>query len=119
MEFLTKESFSLGPTEPITKIDNLCYREYNHGMNVSLTPDLEKFVHDRLKSGLYGSASEVIREGLRLLADQEKLKQERITAFKREVARGLASARDGKLVDGEKAVAEILEGLNKRRKKTP
>jgi antitoxin ParD1/3/4 len=34
-------------------------------MNVSLTPELEQFVHSRVASGLYQTASEVVREGLR------------------------------------------------------
>ena len=41
-------------------------------MNVSLTPELERFVQEKLSSGLYRSASEVVREGLRLLYEQEK-----------------------------------------------
>ncbi|HEY7054975.1 MAG TPA: type II toxin-antitoxin system ParD family antitoxin [Vicinamibacterales bacterium] len=36
-------------------------------MNVSLTPELEKFVTDKVRSGLYQTASEVVREALRLL----------------------------------------------------
>ena len=35
-------------------------------MNVSLTPELERKVDDRVRSGMYGSASEVVREALRL-----------------------------------------------------
>lgn len=42
-------------------------------MNVSLTPELEKFVNDKVKSGMYYSASEVIREGLRLLKERDEL----------------------------------------------
>lgn len=34
-------------------------------MNVSLTPVMEKFVHDQVKSGLYSNASEVVRVALR------------------------------------------------------
>ncbi len=41
-------------------------------MNISLTPQLEKLVNDRVKSGLYTSASEVIREALRLLDSRDK-----------------------------------------------
>src|SRR5260370_3645930 len=35
-------------------------------MNVSLTPELEKYVRRRVASGLYNNASELIREALRL-----------------------------------------------------
>lgn len=41
-------------------------------MNVSLTPELERWVREKVDSGLYGSASEVVREALRLLALQEQ-----------------------------------------------
>jgi putative addiction module CopG family antidote len=39
-------------------------------MNVSLTPKLEEFVRERIASGLYNNASEVVREALRLLVDK-------------------------------------------------
>jgi antitoxin ParD1/3/4 len=38
-------------------------------MTVSLTPELEKFVSAKVGSGRYNSASEVVREALRLLGD--------------------------------------------------
>jgi putative addiction module CopG family antidote len=36
-------------------------------MNVSLTPELEELVNEKVRSGLYQTASEVVREALRLL----------------------------------------------------
>ena len=42
-------------------------------MNVSLTPELEQYVNGKVQSGMYHSASEVIREGLRLLKEREEL----------------------------------------------
>ena len=46
-------------------------------MNVSLTPQLEKIVRDKVESGLYSSASEVVREALRLMdrCEQEQLSE--------------------------------------------
>lgn len=41
-------------------------------MNVSLTPDLERFVREKVDSGLYNSASEVVREALRLLIARDR-----------------------------------------------
>ena len=40
-------------------------------MNVSLTSELERFVEERVKSGSFASSSEVVRAGLRLLAERE------------------------------------------------
>ena len=45
-------------------------------MNVSLTPELEQYVQEKVSSGMYYSASEVIREGLRLLKEKEQLQRE-------------------------------------------
>lgn len=47
-------------------------------MNVSLTPELEKFVQEKVKSGRYLSASEVIREALRLMQDRDKIQELRL-----------------------------------------
>lgn len=44
-------------------------------MNVSLTKELENFVSELVASGMYYSASEVVRDGLRLLKEQEELKK--------------------------------------------
>jgi len=40
-------------------------------MNVSLTPELERFVNERVERGLYPTPSEVVREALRLLKDRD------------------------------------------------
>lgn len=41
-------------------------------MNVSLTPELERLVNDKVESGLYQTASEVVREALRLLKERDQ-----------------------------------------------
>ena len=41
-------------------------------MNVSLTPQLEQMVRDKVESGRYNNASEVVREALRIMADHEE-----------------------------------------------
>ena len=40
-------------------------------MNVSLTPELEALVNEKVRSGLYQTASEVVREALRLLKKRD------------------------------------------------
>ena len=76
-------------------------------MNVSLTPELEKFVNDKVASGMYYSASEVIREGLRLLQEREMLKKIRIEELRKEIAVGIKQAERGQFVDGEEVFGKI------------
>jgi antitoxin ParD1/3/4 len=61
------------------------------GMNVNLTPQLEALVRSKVTSGLYTSASEVVREALRLLEEQDRLKQFKFDELRRDIQAGLAS----------------------------
>jgi antitoxin ParD1/3/4 len=76
-------------------------------MNVSLTPELEAFVQQKLETGSYGSQSEVVREGLRLLMERDQLFQARLGELRREIAAGVASANRGELIDGEQAFEKL------------
>jgi antitoxin ParD1/3/4 len=67
-------------------------------MNVNVTPELEAFVNEKVKSGLYNSASEVIRESLRLLKEQDDLKKLRLAELRREIAVGLNDLSEGRKV---------------------
>lgn len=62
-------------------------------MNVSLTPQLENFVREKVASGFYNNASEVIREALRMLEERE-----RFNLLKREVRKGYDQMRRGEVV---------------------
>ena len=66
-------------------------------MNVSLTPELEKFVNTKVESGRYNSASEVVREALRLLEEHDQARSRQLAEFNEELGRRLASlSRDEK-----------------------
>lgn len=65
-------------------------------MNISLTPRLEKFVNDRVKSGQYASASEVVRDALRLLEDEQKLRDWKLEELRKEVQKGLEDYKNGR-----------------------
>ena len=58
-------------------------------MNVSLTPMLEELVQQKVATGLYNSASEVIREALRLLEERDELRKVRVAALRKEISVGL------------------------------
>lgn len=81
-------------------------------MNVSLTPELERLVADKVQSGRYTSASEVIREALRLLEEQDNLKQTRLAAVRQKIDRGLKQLDEGQGIRPEVA----RERLRQRRR---
>jgi antitoxin ParD1/3/4 len=60
-------------------------------MNVSLTPQLEALIKRKVESGLYGSASEVMREALRLLEAHDRLRSMRVEELRGEIQKGLDS----------------------------
>jgi len=64
-------------------------------MNVSLTQELEMMVKDKVCSGMYHSASEVIRAGLRLLKDHDQLYEIRLAELRKEIAIGIEQADRG------------------------
>ena len=49
-------------------------------MNVSLTPELERLVNEKVESGLYQTASEVVREALRLLKERDQAREQQLRA---------------------------------------
>ena len=56
------------------------------GMNVNLTPQLEEMVRAKVSS-----ASEVVREALRLVEEQDCLRQLKLEELRREIRKGLES----------------------------
>lgn len=82
-------------------------------MNVSLTPELEKFVDDKVESGLYNNASEVVRESLRLLKEHDEIRMK----WREQIERGWLDAEAGRVVDGPKAMGDARTRLKNRSKK--
>jgi antitoxin ParD1/3/4 len=64
-------------------------------MNVSLTPELEQLINEKVASGLYTSASEVVREGLRLLRERDAVRELRRDRLLQLVDRGIAELEEG------------------------
>jgi antitoxin ParD1/3/4 len=83
-------------------------------MNVSLTQELEQFVHAKVKSGRYLSASEVVRDALRLLEERDRLYQSRLADLQKEIILGVESADRGELYEGAAVVQQLLEQNEQR-----
>ena len=82
-------------------------------MNVSLTPQLEQFIDKKVREGKYQTASEVIRDGLRLLAERDQRRTLELQRLRREIAVGLDQVENGKV--GALSIKKVKAAGRKRR----
>ncbi len=77
-------------------------------MNVQLKPELERFVAERVKTGQYADASDIVNEALEVLKEQEEFTPEHEATLRREVRRGIEQLDAGQsaVFDAEKIIAE-------------
>ena len=79
-------------------------------MNVSLTTELAEFVKQQVASGMYQTASEVMREGVRLLQRREQLRQIQIEELRKQVAVGIDQLERGEYI----GIDDVFEELRSR-----
>lgn len=84
-------------------------------MNVSLSPELEDLINSKVESGMYNSASEVVRAGLRLIQERDELHQQKLAALRADIQLGLDDIEAGRIVDGPTAMTTRRERLLKMR----
>jgi antitoxin ParD1/3/4 len=83
-------------------------------MHISLTPTLEKSIREKVESGLYNNASEVVREALRFMETHEELiRQMKLDALRRELRLGAEQAERGEFV--AESMEEIIAEARQRR----
>ena len=76
-------------------------------MNISLTPAMEKYINDKVSSGLYTSVSELVREAIRLLIAKDSVSPERIAMLNEEIEKGWNDMLDGRVMSGEEALKKL------------
>lgn len=69
-------------------------------MNVSLTPELDRYVAAKVETGRYSSASEVLREALRLMQERDELRAIQIAEARAKIQQGLADLASGDFLEG-------------------
>lgn len=82
-------------------------------MNISLTPELEQLVKDKVSSGRYHSVSEVMGEALRLLDERDRVREQRLAELKAKIQEGIEELERGEGIDGEEVFAEIEEDIRR------
>lgn len=88
-------------------------------MNVSLTPELEQFIDRKVKSGRYNTASEVVRESLRLLEREDEAREIKLNELRREIMKGVEQIERGEYteINSNKEWAAFLEKVKSRGRK--
>ena len=75
-------------------------------LNVSLTPEFADFIEEAVASGSYVSASEVVRDALRLMRQDQESEEVRLAFLRRAVDIGLAQSERGEF--SERSVTDIF-----------
>ena len=81
-------------------------------MNISLTAPLEALVQNKVASGFYNNASEVVREALRLMHERDKRDEAKLERLRKEAALGFEALERGEF--STKTVAQIAAEAVKR-----
>lgn len=77
-------------------------------INISIPSEIMKIVQDKVASGLYKDASEVVGVGVRLLFELDSIKKRQIDSLNYEIDKGLSSLRAGNAIDGNSVYNELL-----------
>jgi antitoxin ParD1/3/4 len=83
-------------------------------MNVSLPAALAEFVEKEVASGNYSTASEVVRDGLRMLREERAVYEEKLAILKREIQVGIDDVAAGRFSD--RSVLDILSDIEAEEK---
>ncbi|MBC6478751.1 MAG: type II toxin-antitoxin system ParD family antitoxin [Hormoscilla sp. GM7CHS1pb] len=84
-------------------------------MNITLKPQQEKFLREKLDSGKYGTIDEVIAEAFKLLEERDEHYQQWLDETRKKVAIGIEQANRGQLTDGKVAMARLRAKLSQAR----
>ena len=78
---------------------------------IQMTPEIETLMNQQRQTGKYDNDLAIIQEGLRLLAERERIYKGRFEELKREVMIGVEELRKGEGVDGEEIFVELEEDI--------
>jgi antitoxin ParD1/3/4 len=79
-------------------------------MNITLGKEFERRINEKVSDGLYTSASEVIRDGLRLLFEKDAAKNQQLEILREEVAKGFEQLAAGE--SSNRSVMDIFEQVS-------
>lgn len=84
-------------------------------MNISLKPEQEQFIQEKLRSGKYETIDELIAEAFRLLEERDRYYEKWVEETRKKVTVGISQLDRGEGVDGEEVFKELLEEIEQAR----
>jgi len=87
-------------------------------MNVSLTNEMEQWVQRKVETGLYSSASEVVREALRALHAKETRHSTKIMHLRDAIQEGLVSIKESGGVEWSAELSEEVKSMGRKRQRS-
>ena len=88
-------------------------------MTITLKPEQEKFIQEKLKSGRYQTVDEVVIEAFRLLEERDRHYEKWVEETRKKVAIGLEQLDRGEGIEGEIAIARLKEKIRASREAQP
>lgn len=82
-------------------------------MNISLPKELENYVNQKVSSGWYTSASEVIRESLRVMLIYDDIKKQQVIKLNKEIQAGIEQAHSNKIVSATQVYSSLKNRIEK------
>jgi antitoxin ParD1/3/4 len=80
-------------------------------ITVTLPPELEAFIEERVASGRFATPGEAVREGLRLLEEREQEREAVLTELRQEIEIGVEQAKAGELTDGSAFFEQLRQKI--------
>jgi antitoxin ParD1/3/4 len=80
-------------------------------MNINLTAELQQLVTDKVSSGKYNSATQVIGEALRLLEERDQIQEKRLAELKAKIQEGIEQLDRGEGINAEDVFSELEEDI--------
>lgn len=84
-------------------------------MNITLNSEQQKFIQSQIQKGRYNDSQEVINKALELLEKQEQEYEQWLTETRQKVQVGIEQLERGEKIDGEVAIAQLQNKLEKMR----
>ena len=81
-------------------------------MDITLQPEIEQFVREKITSGQYNSVNEAVNAGLKILMERELIYQGRFDQLRQEIIVGIEASERGEVVDSETVFNSIAKDFD-------